>query len=152
LDSFNRLVLDYILAITVEDHIDIQRLMYSYARCADNKDYDGFADVFCEDAIFEYAGTLISPLTEIQVLMHNLEKYVTTQHQVHNVLYDVDGDSAHGETYCLASHLLDSPPHDQKIDMWIIYKDELRRTAQGWRIARRDFNLLWSQTSTVEVQ
>jgi ketosteroid isomerase-like protein len=143
-------VLDTILAITNDDHIEIQRLMYTYARCADTRDYDGFSDVFCEDAVFGYSGTSITPLSEIQVLMHNLEKYVVTQHQVHNVLYDVKGDSARGETYCLASHLIDSPSRDQKIDMWITYADELTRTAEGWRIARRDFNLLWSQTSRVD--
>ena len=36
------------MSISDSDHIAIQRLMYRYARCADHKDYEGFAAVFCE--------------------------------------------------------------------------------------------------------
>jgi hypothetical protein len=37
------------MTISVEDHIAIQRLMYRYAYCADNRDYAGFSEVFCEE-------------------------------------------------------------------------------------------------------
>ncbi|MDX1736472.1 MAG: nuclear transport factor 2 family protein [Halioglobus sp.] len=138
------------MSIRVEDHIEIERLMYLYARCADHKDYDGFAGVFCDDAVFEYRGHEVSPLDAICELMHNLEKYPVTQHRVQNVLYDVDEDRAVGETYCLASHLLASGDGAEKVDMAIVYADELRRTGDGWRIARRAFNLLWTQTSRID--
>ena len=44
------------MGISVEDQLDIERLMFRYARCADHKDYDGFGEVFCADAVFEYRG------------------------------------------------------------------------------------------------
>lgn len=138
------------MPISVEDHIAIERLMYEYARCADKKDYGGFARVFCEDAVFEYRGEQVTPVAAIQQLMHNLDNYSVTQHRVQNVLYEVEGDSASGETYCLASHLKNAENELLKIDMAIIYADELRREEDGWRIARRVFNLLWSQTSSID--
>lgn len=138
------------MSISVEDHVAIQRLMYRYARCADRKDYAGFAEVFCEDAVFDYSGRLVTPCSKIQEMMHALDKYSSTQHQVHNTLYDVEGDSAEGETYCLASHLLDDAGTTSKIDMAIIYRDQLQRTTGGWRIAHREFRLLWSQTEPVD--
>jgi ketosteroid isomerase-like protein len=134
----------------IEDHVAIQRLMYAYARCADNKDYDGFADLFCADAVFVYRGENVTPLTAIQQMMQNLEKYRVTQHSVHNVLYEVDGDVARGQTYCLAAHLVDGDGVVDKIDMGIIYDDRLLRTGDGWRIQRRVFNLLWMQTTHVD--
>lgn len=133
-----------------EDHIMIQRLMYRYARCADTKDYDGFASVFCEDAVFDFSGRRVTPLADIQEMMLALEKYTCTMHQVHNTLYDVEGDTAEGETYCLASHLVEEKGNTMKIDMGIIYRDRLRRTPEGWRIALREFNLLWSRTVRVD--
>jgi hypothetical protein len=35
------------MSISNEDFIEIQQLMYRYARCADQRDYAGFASVFC---------------------------------------------------------------------------------------------------------
>jgi ketosteroid isomerase-like protein len=133
-----------------EDHIDIQRLMYRYARCADTRDYEGFTSVFCEDAVFDFSGREVTPRAAIQDMMLTLEKYTSTQHQVHNTLYEVDGDTAQGETYCLASHLFQEDGHTMKIDMGITYRDQLRRTPEGWRIALRAFILHWSRTVPVD--
>lgn len=138
------------LSISVEDQLAVQRLMHRYARCADHKDYAGFAEVFCKDAIFLYMGEPVHSLAAIQEMMLTLEKYDVTMHQVQNVFYDVESDAAEGETYCIASHLHNNDGARQKIDMGIIYRDQLHRTAGGWRIAQREFNLLWSQTSTVD--
>jgi ketosteroid isomerase-like protein len=131
----------------VEDHVAIQRLMYRYARCADNKDYAGFVEVFSDDAVFDFSGRVVSTLPNIQEMMHALDKYTHTLHQVHNTLYEVTGDAATGETYCIASHLLEDGGRQEKIDMGIRYQDRLHRTPHGWRIAHRSFNLLWSQTT-----
>ena len=138
------------MGISVEDHIAIQQLMYRYARCADAKDYDGFADIFTDDAVFNYSGREVTPLGAIQQMMRALEKYTTTMHQVHNTLYDVNGDIAIGETYCLASHLFEEEGATMKIDMGITYEDSLYRTPQGWRIMRRDFTLHWSRTVPID--
>ena len=80
-----------------------------------------------------------------------LEKYSCTLHQVRNILYEVDGDDAEGETYCIASPLRENEGRQMKIDMGIIYRDRLLRTPGGWRIAYREFNLQWSQTAPVDV-
>lgn len=138
------------MGISAEDHIAIQQLMYRYARCADAKDFDGFADIFTQDAVFNYSGREVTPLGAIQDMMHALEKYTTTLHQVHNTLYEVSGDTATGETYCLASHLLEEKGVTLKIDMGITYGDKLQRTPQGWRITRRNFTLHWSRTVPVD--
>jgi len=138
------------VSISAEDHIAIQRLMYLYARCADRKDYDGFAAVFCDDAEFDFAGTIVAGCAAIQKMMRNLDQFSRTLHQVHNTLYDVAGDTASGETYCLASHLGEEAGGETKLDMGIIYQDRLRRTGDGWRIETRKFNLVWSRTTPVD--
>lgn len=137
------------MTISVEDHVAIQRLMYDYARCADEKDYAGFAQVFTADAEFDFTGRVVRGIEAIRDMMHALEKYTVTQHQVHNVLYEVCGDGATGETYCLATHLQQQAGCMEKIDMGITYRDELLRTGAGWRIARRQFSLHWTQRVTL---
>lgn len=139
------------MTIPVSDHIAITRLMYRYAQCVDKKTYAGLADVFCDDAVFMYMGEPVTPLASIQEMMLVLENYSSTLHRVSNVLFDVDGDQAKGQAYCLASHILIEDGQAKKIDMGIVYHDELFRTEQGWRIARREFELLWSDTCEVDV-
>jgi hypothetical protein len=126
--------------------------MYRYARCADRKDYAAFADVFCDEAVFDFSGTQVTGCAAIQQMMHNLDKFSRTLHQVYNTLYEVEADSASGETYCVASHLLEVDGRDTKIDMGITYEDRLRRFAGGWRIEYRKFNLVWSQTGVVDAR
>jgi len=138
------------MSISAQDHIEIQRLMYRYARCADRKDYAGFAEVFCEDAVFDYSGTEVISLPAIQQMMHALDKYLRTLHQVHNTLYEVDGDAASGETYCIASHLRNQGERIEKLEMGICYQDRLRRMHDGWRIEYRKFDLLWVQSTFVD--
>lgn len=136
--------------ISVEDHIAIERLMYRYARCADHKDYAGFGEVFTAGAVFDYSGREVTPLGAIRDMMRALEQFHTTQHRVQNVLFDVDGDAAEGETYCVASHLFEEGGATRKTDMGIIYRDRLLRTGAGWRIVHRQFDLLWSRTEDVD--
>ena len=134
------------MAISAEDHIEITRLMYRYARCADTKDYSGFAEVFCADAQFVYRGELISPLSEITAMLRTLDNYPRTQHRVSNVLYEVEGDVAIGETYTLATHIALQDGKETKIDMAVVYQDVLQREQAGWRIKRREFDTLWTHT------
>lgn len=138
------------MSISAQDHVEIQRLMYRYARCADAKDYAGYAQVFCDDAVFDFAGKQVHGCAAIEQMMHNLDRFTRTLHQVHNTLYEVEGDVASGETYCIASHLLPVEGQETRIDMGITYEDRLRRTPGGWRIHFRKFNLLWTQTTQVD--
>lgn len=138
------------MSISAQDHVEIQRLMYRYARCADHKDYAGFAEVFSEDAVFDYSGTEVASLPAIQQMMHALDKYLRTLHLVSNTLYEVDGDAASGETYCTASHLRPQAERIEKLEMGIRYQDILRRTPGGWRIEHRRFELLWMQSAFVD--
>jgi uncharacterized protein (TIGR02246 family) len=138
------------MSISNEDFIEIQQLMYRYARCADQRDYAGFAGVFTEDATLVYMGNEIVGLGTIQKTLTVLEKYKRTFHQVFNVDYQVDGNEATGETYCQAAHIMDGDTGELKHDMGIRYKDKLTKEAEGWRIQFRDLELVWTQTSAID--
>ena len=55
------------------------------------------------------------------------------------------GDSATGESYCLAHHLTTEQGERMLIVMAIRYLDQFRRTPEGWRIARRDLVFDWTE-------
>ncbi len=139
------------MSISPEDHIAISRLMYQYAKCADQKDYTGLEAVFCVDAELEFRGRTAVSLSQIQDMMRALDSYSKTLHQVSNMLYDVEGETARGETYCQASHISQADGEMQQIDMWIRYTDELQVVAGSWRIAKRRCDVQWSNVSVIQL-
>jgi hypothetical protein len=74
-----------------------------------------------------------------------VERYRSTFHAVLNQLFEIAGDDAHGETYCIASHVLDQDGRATKLDWGIRYQDRCRRTADGWRFVRRELLVDWQQ-------
>jgi hypothetical protein len=72
-------------------------------------------------------------------------RYEATLHFVGNHVCELDGDSASGQTYCLAHHLR----RDGTTLLLVArYRDAYVRTAAGWRFLSRDCRLLWKENST----
>ena len=78
--------------------------------------------------------------------LKTVERYRGTYHAVHNQLFELAGDDAVGETYCLANHLLERDGRPLKLDWGIRYQDRCRRGTDGvWRFARRELIVDWEQ-------
>ncbi|HMC69221.1 MAG TPA: nuclear transport factor 2 family protein, partial [Mycobacteriales bacterium] len=58
---------------------------------------------------------------------------------------DVQGDTATGETYCIAHHVKGT----DDFVMHIRYEDQYVRTPDGWRMKQRDLRLLWTSNEVV---
>jgi hypothetical protein len=55
----------------------------------------------------------------------------------------IDGDTARGETYCLAHHLYDHEGQPYNRVMAIRYLDTFRRQSSRWQIADRRLVIDW---------
>ena len=73
------------------------------------------------------------PLSRLDVTQH-----VVTNHQV-----KVDGDTATCRCYLVGQHVKGTDGGDTFI-MAGVYDDELRRTADGWRIVHRTLTVTWT--------
>ena len=122
---------------TIEDRLAIQQLLYRYADAADRRDAAGFAACFADGAV-----RLTGPgfeLTDAATVTGMLsDKYLWTMHNVHNFLHEVDGDRAHGYTYCVASHVKSEGGQRIKEDWYIRYEEDLVRQGDGWVFVRRE--------------
>ncbi len=140
----------------IADTLAIQELAYEYARCADQKDYAGFANVFTQNGVLSIPAMQFDAegLEVIQGAMQQLENYSRTFHLVANVQSTIDntleGKSASATVYCVASHVIASDDGEQKYDIGVIYNDELVKTAEGWRFNKRTLNAQWSQTQPLD--
>lgn len=139
------------LQVLMQDEWEIRRLAMRYARAADRNDPEGFAAVFTEDGVVEGTGYLIQGREALSRNPGMLrEMFHSTFHTVLNQTVEIDGDTAEGETYCLASHV--NHPVDgafTKLDWAIRYQDKFRRVDGRWLFAYRKLIVDWTETQPV---
>ena len=128
-----------------EDEFQLRDLAYRYGRLMDDRAYERLPDVFTETGGITGPGYEMRGYEALDQGLRALEQYDHTLHCVHNSYFELDGDRATGEVYCVANHIRDKDGVPFKLDMGIRYQDTYERTPAGWRIQVRIFTLIWEQ-------
>lgn len=123
--------------------VEIGDLALRYARGIDRKDTDLLSSVFTEDAELVGEESALGPggsaIAEGILEYHDQERgYDRTMHFVGNQTVTVDGDSATGETYCVAVHWYDRGNSAFEYRMFIRYLDDFVRRDDEWLFRRRE--------------
>jgi len=126
------------------DYLAIRELTARYNRCFDDGDAEAFAGNFTEDGIMEVPG-----LMEVKGRDGLAQMCRSTPYGVVHVTVDpiitIDGDRAVQDVtvMVLQRPKPDSPPKERvtALQQSGRYRDELVRTPDGWRFARRTANL-----------
>jgi uncharacterized protein (TIGR02246 family) len=128
------------------DLLALRALVQQYARGADTRSAELYADVFTDDAYLHTGRGEIVGREALLTVAPRLARYRVTMHLVanHDVVFDGD-DLAHGTAYCQASHVRDVEGVDWVYVMQIIYHDVYVREPRGWRIKERRLELLWDE-------
>lgn len=129
---------------------ELRRCAELYAVGADRRDKALWASVMTEDIVLEGPGFRHEGREKVLGLLDVLgQMFKATQHQVYQVVTDVDGDTAKGETYCNAQHLLTD---QDALLVWAIrYQDEWRRDGGVWRFSRRSLLVDWEEVRPIKV-
>lgn len=137
-------------ATLLADEREIGRLIHNYAKGCDTRNGELFAAQFTEDAVLELAGRETAGRERLAKIPEMLKAYQLTYHMVHNVLIDVQGDTATGEVYSASHHLrpIEKSALSDRV-MYITYRDKYVRTAEGWKIARRLVDVQFIEYGTV---
>lgn len=122
------------------------RLMMDYAAHADAGRYDAWAELFAEDAEMELFGNISRGRAAIKAgVSGGGATGRQTMHCTSNCRVDIKSDTeATGEAYVVVfagQKSGDGPAKASPLTPVIvgIYTDRYRKTAEGWRIARRAF-------------
>ena len=136
------------------DQLELRQLGYRYARAADRRDYEAFRDVFTNDGrVAGYDGDVASDAPTFEMVgvdeickgMQGLDQYDRTFHFVGNQLVEIDGDTATGETYCVAHHLYDHDGVQMNYTMFIRYQDRCVREDGRWWYEERRLCVDWER-------
>lgn len=130
------------------DLVALRLVADRYALAVDEGDGAGFADQFTDD------GLLIAPrgrfqgrdaLSGVPDMMRGL--YARTHHAVVGLVPEFSGDGATARTGTLARHFYCAGDGQEYCyEMVVRYDDTFRRTAEGWRLSRRELILLGDGT------
>jgi len=136
-------------------HQALRSLAARYAAGVDRRQRDLFLSAFRPDATLAVHRPAAGPddkphlmrgHAEIGRVVELIAKYPKTFHMLGQDRYQLEGDRATGEVYCLASHYVPSGQGDSNYVMYIRYEDEYRREPGGpWQIQRRDVRTDWTE-------
>lgn len=128
-------------------HHEIRELLYRYCRGVDRGDAEMIASVYHPDAeddhgTFKGAGRDFA--NAIVARYDSIEG--SGLHHVTNILVELDGDTAVGESYFISFN--PDPAMVRSGSIRIVsgrYLDRFERRADSWRIARRQVIIDWAQ-------
>ena len=125
------------------DRIAVEDLLTRYATTVDRRDWDGYRNVFTDDAEIDYtsAGGIAGTVDEVvEFLSTTLDMFEMTQHLVSNIDVSVDGDTA------TVTAMFNNPMRLPGGDTWFTggwYHHDLVRTTGGWRSRRLREESAW---------
>jgi uncharacterized protein (TIGR02246 family) len=123
----------------LDDHQDIFDLLVRYATGIDRRDWPLFRTVFTNDCELDYgeigAWKGVDAVTNFMEQVHAMAGH--TMHRLSNQAITVDGDKAVARTYI--DGLIMAGDNKSGVNAIGYYDDEIVRTDDGWRIARRRY-------------
>jgi hypothetical protein len=134
----------------LEDRLALRELAERYAHAVDRRDWALAEGLFSRECVLTGPGYELVGRDAILAGLRQIDRYWATQHSVHNQLVELAGDRASAETYCTAHHLYERAGRKRKLSWGIRYQDRCVREGGGWRYARRELLLDWSQDLPLE--
>lgn len=133
------------------DEAALRRTAELYAQGADQRDKSIWRQVLADDCVIEGPGFALVGRHQALGAIDQLDAaFRKTVHRIHNQTVVVSGDSASGETYCTADHLLARNDEADAILCWSIrYQDQWRREDGQWRFACRKLIVDWEEVRPV---
>lgn len=130
----------------IKDRMEIRDLMSRYGRAVDRLDHELLLSVYHQDAVDDHGCYVGNPeqFAECAMSMH-AETNTSTHHIVTNHVCDLDGDTAHSETYWMYVGM------NRKGDPYTMgggrYVDRLEKRNGKWGIVARKCLMDWTTGS-----
>lgn len=129
-----------------EDRQDISELLLRYATAIDRCEWRMLGTVFTEACDVDYGeiGTWQTAEAVIEFMQQVHASAGYTLHRLSNMAITLNGDRAQARTYIDA--MIMAGDNKSGVNAIGFYDDEIVRTPDGWRIARRRFTSVYLST------
>lgn len=128
------------------DRIAITDLAIDYTWSLDQHEFERLRNIFQPDATFNIAGV---PFVGIESIIAKISASLSplddSQHLISNHQITVNGDTATARCYLQAQHVRRAAEGGPNFIFAGRYEDDLVRTPEGWRIAKRSLIHMWTE-------
>jgi ketosteroid isomerase-like protein len=138
----------------VADRLAIRQVIDAYAHCADRRDAKGQMALFTPDTVFEvFMDSRLAEPTQtlrgrdaLAPVFENLNTYQATTHFNGQSIVEIEGNTAKGESYCIAHHLTVDGEKRMLMVASIRYLDTFSKENGAWLFAQRKLMVDWTDT------
>ena len=148
----------------IGDRLAIMDVLHRYTRVVDRGELEGLFDIFTDDGRFRIVDL---PSGDRDFSISEFAAYLADtflacnfmQHFMNNTLIELSGDQAQADSYLAVMYELKPGltsaafgSFDQASDLFLggEYRDDLRRTADGWRIKTRTARFFSQRVRPIE--
>ncbi|PFG73047.1 nuclear transport factor 2 family protein [Tepidiforma thermophila] len=125
------------MPLSVEDQLAIQQLYARYNHAIDSGNGAAWAACFTPDGRFSSASGTFEGREQLEAFGNAFATRMKARHWTNNLVLDGDGETASGSCYLMLLRLAPGEQPPASILVTAIYRDELVRTAEGWKFASR---------------
>ena len=137
----------------IETREELRELAFRYALAVDGCDADALIGLFTADGSVGGMDTSVPSFEgpeDLRLMIAQVDaSFDRTMHNVYNQVFEVEpgASTASGETYCLASHIIETPDGAwQILEMAIRYKNDYVHEDGRWKFRRRRLDVQWIET------
>ena len=127
------------------DKQEIAEVIYRLARSIDRIDENLMRSCFHPDATDDHGSFKGTAEEFVAWVIPVLKGMVATQHNICNMIIDVDGDKAEAESYFIAHHRIEGKEGPMHVVAAGRYLDRLEKRMGNWRISHRHAIYDWSR-------
>ena len=128
--------------MSASDHDQLRGLGQRYARAADDRDIAALTALFHPDVVIDGARG-VQTLDQWLDGMRGPRAFPTSMHVLGDPLIELDGDTAHVDTYAVVYQLGDQTAGQNDMTLGIRYVDDAVRLDGRWLIRNRVARTLW---------
>jgi hypothetical protein len=127
------------------DRYAASQLVKIYALGVDTRNYELSRSVFAPDAFADGSAGAFQIDEYLPKIFDGVAVYEATQHNITNQHVRINGDEALVWSYAIAVHKVRPGDTRQDMTLGVQYRDTCRRTPQGWVIAHRKVDRMWTE-------
>lgn len=132
------------------DKQQIREVLLRYCRGVDRRDERLLRSVYHPEAVHEHGGQRTNGWEFAKRIVDAIGRYTVTSHFLTNESIELDGCSAHVESYVLAVHRSEHKGKKTELTLALRYIDRFEQRSGSWKIVQRTAIHDWSREQKIE--